>query len=285
MITKSILGENKDFATKEEALSYVKQNLNQIIDFKKGIEQKSIDKGVSVICKTLNNSLLFDTKDEQKAIKTDSDYYYIAVNTTNILDSHDDVHAPNIWNKTSNDMQGKNYLVDTHELSIGATIVKKEHIEMFVAKTTFKSLGMPYDGSCNVLVYKFRKDKVIDAKAKEWLESGDAIEASVRMRYVSIKFCVDSNAPEDADFKKNYDENIDKIANKGDFEYIPYFFWITEAQNVRESSLCPFGSNSVTGNIISRKNEPSEDDTQKTIEPTEVTQEEEQKVFINSNLF
>lgn len=250
MILKSILGEQKEFSNKEAVVAFVKENLSQILDFKKSVEQKSVDKGVAVSCKSLNY-VRMEVSD--KAITVDKDYFYIAVNTTGILDSHDDLHVSGIWNKTLVDQQGKNYLVDSHELTIGTTIVKKEHIEMFVAKVTFQSLGMPYPGSTQVLVYKFRRDKVIDTKAKQWLDSGDAIQASVRMQYVSLKFALDSNAPEDKEAKKNYDEYIGQIANKEDFEYIPYFFIILEAKNVRESSLVPFGSNSITGNIIRQK--------------------------------
>lgn len=268
MILKSILGESKEFSNKEAVVAFVKENLSQIIDFKKSVEQKSVDKGVAVNCKSLN-SIRMEVAD--KAISVDKDYYYIAVNTTKVLDSHDDLHDDGIWNKTVVDQQGKNYLVDTHELTIGTTIVKKEHIEIFVANVTFASLGLPYSGSTQVLVYKFRKDKVIDSKAKSWLESGDAIQASVRMQYVSLKFALDSNAPEDAEYKKTYDQYFEKIANKDDFEYIPYFFVITEAKNVRESSLVPFGSNYITGNIIGNKNNQPLKSTEKT-EPSKDTQ-------------
>ena len=41
-------------------------------------------------------------------------YHYIAVNTTNILDSHGDLHVKGLWNKSVKDQQGKNYLVTDH---------------------------------------------------------------------------------------------------------------------------------------------------------------------------
>ena len=105
-------------------------------------------------------------------------------------------------------------------------------------------------------------------KIKEWLDSGDTIECSVRMQYVTILLALDSNNPDDATEKKNYDDYIDLIANKDEFEYISHFFIIKEAKNVKESSLVLFGSNSSTG-VIQNKNieavsntsphEPSED--------------------------
>jgi len=276
MILKSILGEQKEFASKELMISYIKENLDQIIDFKKSIEQKSVDKGLAVSCKTLNK-IRMEVAD--KAVSVDKDYYYIAVNTTRILDSHDDLHINGIWNKSVSDQQGKNYLVDTHSLTIRDTIVRKEHIEMFVAKVTFASLGMPYAGSTQVLVYKFRKDKVMSKEAKEWLESGDAIQASVRMMYISIDFALDSNAPEDKKAKDNYDAYKNEIANASDFEYIPYFFIIKEAKNSRESSLVPFGSNPITGNII-KNIEPSAD-THDKVEPLKNTHSKQLKEMSN----
>jgi hypothetical protein len=86
---------------------------------------------------------------------------------------------------------------------------------------------------------------------------------------------MDSNNPDDATEKKNYDDYIGLIANKDDFDYIPYFFVIKEAKNVKESSLVLFGSNSSTG-IVKNQNKTENieavEDTS-TIEPSNDTQE------------
>ena len=75
MIVKSILNEQKEFATIEDLKVYVKENANQIIDFKKSIEQKSVDKGIMVNCKVLNN---FRLEVSEKAIQTVRRYCYIS---------------------------------------------------------------------------------------------------------------------------------------------------------------------------------------------------------------
>lgn len=286
-VTKSILGVKKEFADNEALIKYVKENLTQIIDAKK-VEQFSYNKGLAVPVRAVNASKLMVA---EKAIEVDDNYWYIVVNTTNILDSHDDLHVNGIWNTTVKDQQGKNYLVDTHSITIDTTIVKKEHIEMFIATVSFEALGYPYKGDTQALVYKFPKDKVVHEKARKWLESGDEIQASVRMRYVTIEFALDSNAPEDEVFKKRYVEYLGKIANRQDFDYIPYFFIIKEAINQRESSLVPFGSNHVTGNIINTavtdENEfkvdpPSAvDDKDKNRPATEQSREKKESNFYN----
>lgn len=250
-VLKSRYFPEKEFASKEALFADLRKNYNDLIAFKKAEIQKSCEKGLAVICKSLD---IHKLQDHVKALKVDNAYYYIAVNSTNILDSHEDLHIPGIWNKSVKEQQGQNYLCADHVLCIDSVIVRKEHIEMLVVELPFAMLGKAYEGNTEVLVYKVAKDKVIHAKAKEWLESGDDIEASVRMQYVTILFAMDSNDPEDATLKKNYDDYFHQIVNKADFEYILYYFIVKEAKNVRESSLVVFGSNPATGNI--RNSEP-----------------------------
>jgi hypothetical protein len=271
---KSVYLQDKEFSTKEELFAELKANKDLIIDAKKSEIYKSCDKGQSIVSKSLD---LLQFSEQNKAIKIDDNFYYFAVNSTRILDSHDDLHVDGIWKKSVQEIQGKNYFVEDHELEISKVITRKEHIEIFTAKVPFSLIGKPYQGNTEILVYKIAKNQIKNDKVKEWLESGDSIECSVRMQYVTILLALDSNNPEDATEKKNYDDYIDLIANKSDFEYIPYFFVIKEAKNVKESSLVPFGSNSATGVVQNKieKEEPSID-TQDTTEPTNaVTQKNE----------
>lgn len=264
---------DKTFSTKEDFFKELRENREIIIEAKKSIIQKSCDKGISVSCKSLD---LLKFTDQLKGIKIDDNFYYIAVNSTKILDSHEDLHVDGIWKKSIKDQQGKNYLVLDHDLSIKSVVVRKEHIEMFTAKIPFSLIGKPYDGDTEVLIYKVAKDRIKDETVKEWLDSGDSIEASVRMRYVTVLLAMDSNAPEDETEKKNYDQYFPMIANKEDFEYIYAFYVIKEAQNVKESSFVVFGSNSSTGQITNNKQaEKSLEDNKE--EPTIVTQKEEVK--------
>jgi hypothetical protein len=264
---------DKTFTSKEELFKELRDSSEIIIEEKKSLIQKSCDKGISVTCKSLD---LLKFTDQLKGIKIDDNFYYIAVNSTRILDSHDDLHIDGIWKKSIKDQQGKNYLVVDHELTIKSVVVRKEHVEMFTAKVPFSMIGKPYEGDTEVLVYKVPKSQVKDETVREWLDSGDSIEGSVRMQYVTILLAMDSNAPEDETEKKNYDEFLPMIANKADFEYIYYFFIIKEAKNVKESSLVVFGSNSSTG-VISNKTEPPKDTQEEEKEEPVITTPIEQK--------
>lgn len=250
MIYKSEYLQNKEYSNKEDLFKALKENAEVIIDAKKSQILKSCDKGVSVSCRSLD---LLKFTDQLKGIKIDDNFWYIAVNSTRILDSHEDLHLDGIWKKSVSESQGKNYLVADHDLKVGSVIVRKEHIEIFTAKVPFSLIGKSYDGDTEVLIYKVPKSQVKNQTVKEWLESGDSIEGSVRMQYVTILLALDSNNPDDETEKSNYDQYYPIIANKKDFDYIPYFFAIKEAKNVRESSLVVFGSNHATG--IARKEE------------------------------
>ena len=45
--------------------------------------------------------------DAIKGVDLDDNFHYIAVNTTNVLDSHGDLHVKGLWNKSVKDQQGK----------------------------------------------------------------------------------------------------------------------------------------------------------------------------------
>lgn len=257
----------KEFNTKEELFKSLKENIDLVIDAKKSEIYKSCDKGVSI---PYSKSAKVESVDAEKAIQVDDKHYFIVVNTTNILDSHMDLHVNGIWNKSINEQQYKNCLTTDHSMDIEKIAVVKGNVEMLITNVSFSSLGFPYQGNTQALIYKVPKDKFINRTAKDWLDRGDEIEASVRMQYVTIELAMDSNDPEDATEKKRYDDYFPRIANKSDFIYIPYFFIIKEAKNVRESSLVVAGSNYVTGNIFRKKSAEPSKDTQKNIEEKQI---------------
>lgn len=266
MICKEL---NKTFESKQEMFKALKANKQDLVNIKKSKIQKSCDKGLGVNANSIDISKIGSTT---KGIITDESKFYIAVNTTNILDSHGDLHKNGIWDKTAKDQQGKNYLVTDHKMELANVVVKKNDVDMFVAEIPFSSIGKSYEGNTQALIYSFDKEKVLPGVGKDWLESGDDIEASVRMQYVSIKLAMNSDAKGDEEELKNYLDNIDSIANKDDFDSIDYFWIVTEAKNIGESSLVLRGSNESTG-VIDNKNIQPSDDTDKN-EPSDDTQKE-----------
>ena len=239
MICKEL---NKEYSSKEELFEDLKANKELIIREKKSQIFKSCDKGSAVGVKPLKIDAI-------KGIDLDDNFHYIAVNTTNVLDSHGDLHVKGLWNKSVKDQQGKNYLVTDHKMELSNVVAKKENVEMFVSDIAYSSINKSFDGSTQALIYKVAKADIINPLAKEWLESKSDIEASVRMQYVNVELAMNSTAKSDKEEKKVFDTYVSQIANKGDFEEIDYFWVVKEAKNIGESSLVLAGSNGATGVI------------------------------------
>jgi hypothetical protein len=264
---------NKEFATKEEMFKELIANKELLIKEKLSQTYKSFEKGLGLVA---NQESIVKALETEKAFKMDSDYYYFVVNSANILDSHGDVHVKGNWDKTVKEQQGKVYLVFDHNLKRSEIIAMKEDVEMFTADVPFSLIGKNYEGKSYSLIYKVAKNKIVNKEAKEWLENGYSLEASVRMQYVKIDLAINSKEAGNEKEKETFDKYIDLIANKSDYDSIDYFWVVKEAKNVYESSLVMFGSNSATGVAQENKSE-AEEITSKQIEPTiEVTQTEEE---------
>jgi hypothetical protein len=271
---------DKSFESKEQLHKSLVENESLIIDAKKSQIYKSYEKGLEVVTDQKQIEKAFT--DTTKGIKFDNDYYYFVVNSANFLDSHKDMHVDGNWNKSVKEQQGKNYLVFDHSLKRSDVIAMKKDVEQFTAKVAWTLLGKSYDGETYSLVYKVAKDKIINKEAKEWLEAGHEMEASVRMQYVKIDMAINSKDADYAKYKEVYDTYAPLIVNKSDFETIDYFWVVKEAKNVMESSLVLFGSNSATGQINNNK-EAVDNDTSET-EPTIVTQTEQKEKSYYSHL-
>lgn len=267
---------NKEFNNKSEMFKELFENKELIIESKKAEIYKSIDKGLVLITDQKGIEKALNTE-ANKELKFEEDSYYFVVNSANILDSHSDVHVDGNWEKTVKEQQGKVYLVFDHSLKRDDIIAMRKDVEMFTAKVPFSLLGKNYEGDTYSLIYKVKKAKIVNKEAKEWLEQGHELEASVRMQYVQIQTAFNTDEKEYAKQKEAWDIYYPQIANKSEFEEIEYFWVIKEAKNVYESSLVLFGSNSATGRIDSKNKEEAVIDTSEIKEePTEVTQSEQE---------
>lgn len=256
----------KVFSSNEELFKHLMANKTLIIESKKAEIYKSIDKGLS-ICN--NQKSIAKMSEASKAFEMDPDYYYFVVNSSNILDTHTDMHVENNWEKTVKEQQGKVYLVFDHTLKRSEIIAMKQDVEMFTAKIPFALIGKKYEGDTYCLIYKVKKSAIINEDAKNWLEKGYDLEASVRMQYMDIDIAIDTKDEEMTKEKATFDAYFPLIANKDDFTSITYFWIIKQAKNVMESSLVMFGSNSATGRI--QENTEPEKSTLEDTEPTKDT--------------
>lgn len=247
---------NKTFATQEEMFAELKANKQALIASKK-MQTKFSD---AISFAPLNESTV-------KAInvdETDKLNIKVVINTTNLFDSHSDVHIDGIWNKSVKERKNL-MLLQEHQMSFTGII--SDEVKAGVEKTTFKRLGVDLDGSTEALIFDTEIEKNRNAFMFAQYGKGFVKNHSVGMRYVSMELALNSEVEHDAEEKAVWDKYINKIANKSEAEEKGYFWAVTEAKII-EGSAVPIGSNWATPTISTEavkntsKQEPSNDTQQ-----------------------
>jgi hypothetical protein len=228
---------DKEFATKEELFSALRESAEKIISVKKAEIHKSINCGGFLEREAGATKAIPDMKEG---------YVYPVINTTKYMDSHRDVHFDGIWNKTAKEQNGKIFYVTDHEVKIETIIAWPSDVNILVKSVPWSFVGKSYEGETEALIYEISKDRIVHAKAKEIIQEKRPVQNSVRMQYVRIKLAMNSNEEGDEEFKKFYDQHIDKIANKKEVEELGYFWGVSEAKIVTEGSMVVRGSNDAT---------------------------------------
>lgn len=255
---------DREFATKRDMFIALKENKDTIIGIKKSAVKFS-------------DPISFTAKDisATKAEKSDStvkigDFIYPVINTTNYLDSHGDVHLDGIWNKSLTEQNGKVYYIINHELEIGKVISYPKDVTPMVMDMSWKELGLPYEGTTQALVFKARLTDKSNPDALKAIIDKEALENSIRMMYVSMKLCIDSNDEELKEEKKDFYNYLPIIANKETVIERGYYWAITEAKIFKEGSAVLFGSNDATPILYNLdKDIDPEDSSQDKADPAE----------------
>jgi hypothetical protein len=184
----------------------------------------------------------------------------LAINTTNLMDSHDDVHIPGLWSKSLKERKDL-YLLKEHKLSFENII--SDAIKASADRMSWKLLGFKYEGETEVLVFDSTIEKDRNPYMAEQYAKGRVKQHSVGMYYVKLFLCMNSENKYDQEEKANWDKYISQVVNLKDAEAQGYFWAVTEAK-VIEGSAVPLGSNFATP-VISI--EPVDTTQGKSIEP------------------
>lgn len=180
------------------------------------------------------------------------------INTTNIMDSHNDVHLPKIWNKSLREKKDF-YLLEEHQMSFKTIISDK--VKARVENISFKDLGFSkLKGESQALIFDSELKRDRNPFMFEQYAKGHVKNHSVGMQYVSLDLAVNSeDYPEEFE---TWNKHIDSVANRKDAEKNGFFWAVTEAKII-EGSAVPMGSNHVTPTLtVEAKNEdngPSSD--------------------------
>lgn len=262
---------NKQFETKEELFKELKENKADLIAAKK-MQTKEADATFNVI--KSEESYTGSTKSEtSKAEYINQIKAELVINTTNIMDSHSDVHLKGIWNKSAKEQKNV-YLLQEHKMSFDHII--SDNVDVSVKEVKWKDLGFNYKGTTEALTFVATIDKQRNEFMFNQYSKGYVKEHSVGMRYVKLELALNSESKYDAEEKAVWDKYINEIVNKEVAEEQGYFWAVTEAKIVEGSAVVK-GSNHATPTISV---EAVKDTPTETNEPTEVTQPKRKKSII-----
>lgn len=175
------------------------------------------------------------------------------INTTNIMDSHMDVHIPGLWKKS---LKENKFFLHLQEHTMAFDHIISDEAKGYTEKIAWKDLGYEAMGSTEALIFATpftgRNAYMEDQYRKGWVKNH-----SVGMRYVTIKFCV--NRPDDEYYKEeyaNWQTYIDQVINREDAEAIGMFWAVLEAK-IAEGSAVVKGSNYVTPSLGFKSEQPA----------------------------
>lgn len=234
---------DKEFATKQELFTSLRENKALLIAQKKMMTKQAdstfhyvgVDNEKGEIIKA-------DFDNTEDAIKLKGS---LVINTTNLLDSHGDVHLKGIWNKSVKE-QKNILLLQEHKMSFASII--SDSVNAKIKKMSWKELGFDLEGETEALIFdteinKNRNDFMFNQYSKGFVK-----EHSVGMRYVKMELALNSESKYDVEEKVNWDKYYPEVANKDIADQRGYFWAIPEAKIIEGSAVVK-GSNYATPTI------------------------------------
>lgn len=167
------------------------------------------------------------------------------INTTNLLDSHLDVHIPGIWKKS---LKENKVFLHLQEHTMAFDHVISDEAKGYTEKISWKDVGLDAVGTTEALIFA-TPFTGRNPYMEEQYSKGYVKNHSVGMRYVTIKFCV--NRPDDEYYKEeyaNWQTYIDQVINRDAAESVGMFWAVLEAKIVEGSAVVK-GSNFITPSL------------------------------------
>jgi hypothetical protein len=261
--------------TKDELFDFLKKNKSSLVAEKKlfGKLGEAVSYACPIFDKKENSFKAATTINTSELLNKDELLVKVVINTTNLLDSHCDVHMKGLWKKSLKE-SGKSVLhLQTHKEGFEYIIADgmDGEIKAYVQTMSWKELGFNYKGDTEALVFesvvkKARNPFMFDQYAKGYVKFH-----SVGMGYVKVLMCINSEEKYYREEKENWDAYYDEVANKEAADERGYFWAVTEGK-VIEGSAVVRGSNFVTP-TLEVKSEPGNHstETEETPEPVKST--------------
>lgn len=226
----------KKYETKAELFEFLKENKSTLLAQKKAVVKHADGIGCDIATPVVKGVV---NKAEEGTLNKS-----LVINTTNVLDSHGDVHLPGLWDKSIKD-NNQRLLLQEHKMQFDNIIAEKKDVTVRTLDTSFKDLGYDLEGNTQALVFDAVIKATKNAKMYERYKDGDVSNHSVGMQYVKIVMAINSEESWASAEKEVWDKYIEDVANKSEAEEKGYF-WVVKEAKVIEGSAVPMGSNQFT---------------------------------------
>jgi hypothetical protein len=250
---------NKHFLslkTQAERFAYLKANKAELVAFKQSAikycdaQLPTAEEGQEQVIKALSTSTENDTESSIKRT--------LIGNTYNWMDSHDDVHVDNTFNKSIGERVGKIWHLHDHEQKITAKVGIPEKI--YEQEVKWTDLGISKSGTTTALFMDSNILKDYNSLMFNEYKSGNVDQHSVGMYYVKVELAL--NDKDSVEEYKVWNQYINNLGNKKKAEEKGYFWAVKEAKLIEISAVLQ-GSNELTPTIEAKDNEPPKDTQEK----------------------
>jgi len=232
-----------EFKKKSEKFAFLKKNEKAIIKQKKSkVKRAKLNLNLPVLkVKEKKRSKKSATTKQAEPGVLDAE---VVISTTNIRDSHKDVHFDG-WAKESIKSTSIMHLQEHNSTKFNMIISDGDDLNVKTKEMTWQELGFNFEGKTEALIFesKIRKERnpeMFKNYSKGWVKNH-----SVGMVYEKVFLAIDSEEEDYKENKKKFDKYIDRIANKEEVVKDGYFWGVLKAQVIEGSSV-PAGSNYAT---------------------------------------
>jgi hypothetical protein len=241
------------FRGRPELFRFLKENKSQLISQKK-FEMKKAD-AVSHLAYPVTEKGEASEKsveDVQSLLLKDKITVRAVINSTNLFDSHKDVHIGGLWKKSIRELKFV-YHLQEHQMKFDHVI--SDEVKVFTKKMPWKTLNVDLPGDTEALLFDTSIEKARNPFMFDQYARGYVKNHSVGMRYVQLFLCINSTERSYAEEKAAWDKYITEVANREAAEDSGYFWAVTEAKLIEGSSVL-IGSNWATPTQSVKETDP-----------------------------
>ena len=259
---------DKQFTDKMDLTRFIKKNFDDILRLKLMEYKNNVNKAVDI------NKLEANFNPNIEDITGNIIEVKALINSTNLIDSHLDLHTFKAWNKSVSDNK-TTYVLQEHQNKFTHVMSRKAANTNEVMN--FKDFGFEdMDFTANISTFQLKREDnpfMFDQYAL-----GKVSNHSVGMLYVMGKIEL-AYYDEDSEKNMQYFERMKAQAINPDVADEYGFFWVVSEAVKREGSAVVFGSNPITPTLSVKNYEPQKHSESNKNEPPKGTQSEVEKLF------